>query len=158
MKDRPEPPGRHFTNVMLHDDSVDVTWQLLQERPEDSYISFKMPTYEQHKAFVYDHPYRVWYLVMDGRSPVGAIYLTRRNEIGVFILSQSRGRGYGTWAIRELIRRFGSELRGKASEYPPNFVANIAPRNYASQILFLKLGFTLAQYTYVLKTPPADSR
>jgi len=84
------------------------------------------------------HPYRFWYLIMANKHPIGAIYLSHRDEIGIFIFYAYRGAGFGPEAIRQLMYKHPRK----------RFLANIAPRNAASILLFRRLGFTHLQNTY----------
>lgn len=120
-----------------------LLYKLLEEREPRVNISHRaMPTWKQHLAFVARRPYVAWYLIKSGRDYVGAIYLTARNEIGVFILAQSRGLGLGPRAVRLLIGRHGRR----------RYLANINPRNGQSARTFRKMGFRLIQQTYELRT------
>lgn len=158
--------------------AVEFLYQLLAERPAEANISHRqMPTIEQHRAFVSRRPYRAWLLVEvysgakgDGVTDdtaaiqaeiqaaatghgrrVGAVYLTHRNEVGVFILKASRRCGHALNALEELVRAF-DPLPAQASDRQPYFVAHVAPGNQASKALFEKLGARLIQMTYEL--PP----
>ena len=61
-------------------------YDLLIERDTRVNISHKkMPTYNQHVSFVSAKPYSKWYVILYGVNKAGSIYLTSRNEIGIFI-------------------------------------------------------------------------
>lgn len=120
-----------------------VLYRLLQEREAWQNISHKeLPAWEQHCAFVARRPYLAWYLVADGDTAVGAVYLTKQREVGVAILRAHRGAGYASEALRELMRL-----------HPGRFLANINPANEPSIALFRKLGFgpQPIQHTYELE-------
>ena len=118
-----------------------VLYALLTERKPWQSISHKrMPTFKQHRDFVKSKPYAAWYLIYDGEQAVGSAYITRENELGIFIFDKYKGRGYGKKAI---------ELVMALHEGP--FYANINPINDASREFFTKLGFTPLQVTYVLE-------
>lgn len=119
--------------------SIDTLYQLLKERPPLANISHrKMPTWEQHKKFVGSKPYTAWYLILDRNNFIGAVYLTKTDEIGIFLFEKNQGRGHARRAIRALM-----------SAHPRDrYLANIAPGNDPSLGLFKKLGFTLIQETY----------
>lgn len=146
----------------------DVTWQLLHERDPIVNISHaQMPTREAHNAFVENYPYRVWYLVCrvragvmvraaeigDSAIAVGTAYLTCRNEIGVFILKEHQGQGYGEWAVRDLMSKWSGRLRiSKAQAHVgQEFYANINPENERSIAFFEKMGFGVRQLTLARK-------
>jgi RimJ/RimL family protein N-acetyltransferase len=113
-------------------------YALLSERTPDQSISHRrMPTMEEHRAFVERKPYTKWYEILaDGKS-VGAIYLSNRNEIGVSIFLNQQRKGYGSAAVRELM-----------ALHPGPFLANINPKNEASIRMWESLGFKLLQVTY----------
>jgi RimJ/RimL family protein N-acetyltransferase len=132
-----------------HLKDVVLLWQLLLERPAAANISHqKMPTWEEHTAFVASKPYRVWYAIEKSVPPIlepilekvarGAIYLTKQNEIGIAIRKVFQRQGYAREAIQILMKHHG----------PGPYKANIAPRNAASIALFTGLGARHIQNTY----------
>ncbi len=121
--------------------SIWFLYNLLKERDEITSISHKiMPSMREHIAFIQSNPYKIWNLIIDDEgNSVGSIYLSRQNEIGIFISRKHRGSGYGRQAVRLLIEN---------NDGP--FLANINPRNERSIEMFASLGFTLIQQTYKL--------
>jgi RimJ/RimL family protein N-acetyltransferase len=128
-----DPPG---------EGGLSILYRLLQERDETSSISHRtVPTWERHKNFVLSRPYKAWYLIAgENEEPVGAIYLTQANELGVSIRKDRRRRGYGTWAMRALMAKHGWLV----------YLANVNPRNEASIAMVTALGFRHIQNTYQL--------
>lgn len=130
---------------------IEFLYNLLAERDPAVNISHrKMPTLEQHRAFVESKPYKAWYIIylydritMLDSSPeqIGSIYLTNQNEIGIFILNVYQGLGYGKEAIIALMKLHPVE----------RYLANIAPGNVRSMALFEGMGFELVQYTLELR-------
>ncbi len=119
--------------------SVDTLYQLLKERPALANISHReMPTWEQHKKFVGSRPYTAWYVIAGRGEFLGAVYLTKADEIGVFLFQKYQGRGHAKRAIRSLM---ALHPRGR-------YLANIAPGNEPSLDLFKRMGFTKSQETY----------
>jgi len=132
--------------ILRHVDAADEThtrflYQLLSERTQQQSISHrKMQSYLEHCLFVASEPYKAWYII---KSPVshdfvGSIYLTKQNEIGIFISQEKRGLGLAKAAIEKLMRL-----------YDGPFLANINPQNQASIDFFEKMGFKQLQVTYV---------
>lgn len=126
-----------------------VLYKLLSQRlPEESISHRKMPTWEQHTAFVRSRPYALWKLVLVsdglGLRAVGAVYMTHRRELGVAILRGERRKGYAEAALRALRRIAG----------PGTMLANINPENGASLRLFAKLGGRTIQHT--MEVPPEE--
>jgi RimJ/RimL family protein N-acetyltransferase len=118
--------------------SIPVLWDLLKERTPDQSISHRaMPDFEEHCSFVHSKPYEAWYLIDDEPVIVGACYLTRKREIGIFIFKKHHGGGYGHRSVRMLM-----------DMHQGRFIANMNPRNTASKSMFNRLGFKLIQHTY----------
>ncbi len=114
----------------------------MQEREPHVNISHRgMPTWEQHVDFVSSRPYKGWWIIeTDDGIPAGACYLSKQNEIGVFVLDAYRGRGLGKSAICEIMVMYPGE----------RLLANVNPQNVASIALFERLGFRHLQNTYEL--------
>ena len=120
---------------------VQFLYDLLEERKPVTYISHKkMPTYEEHVNFVKSSPYSKWYIIEVDEERAGSIYLTKQNEIGIFLNEGLQEKGIGSNALNLLIGK-NPDLR---------YLANINPENKKSIEFFKKLGFTLIQYTYEL--------
>jgi len=120
---------------------VQFLYNLLEERKPVTYISHKkMPTYEEHVNFVKSSPYSKWYIIEVDGERSGSIYLTKQNEIGIFLNEGLQEKGIGSNALNVLIGK-NPDLR---------YLANINPENKKSIKFFKKLGFTLIQYTYEL--------
>ena len=120
---------------------VQFLYNLLDERKPVTYISHKkMPTYEEHVNFVKSSPYSKWYVIEVDGERAGSIYLTKQNEIGIFLNEGLQEKGIGSNALNVLIGK-NPDLR---------YLANINPENKKSIKFFKKSGFTLIQYTYEL--------
>lgn len=116
-------------------------YELLRNRldePETNISHRALPSYEEHLVFFRSRPYEHWYLVYAASACVGACYLTKAGEIGIYLVRAARGQGSGAAALRELMARHPRE----------RFLANLNPGNAASAALFQKLGFKLIQHTY----------
>lgn len=115
-----------------------ILYSLLEERTVQQSISHKaMPTYKQHRDFIKSNPYIAWYLIGHEGNIVGATYISKAKELGIFIFNEFHGFGYGREAIKEIMNRF---------EGP--FLANINPANEASRRFFIDLGFERIQETF----------
>ena len=130
--------------------AVDLLYELLEERPAKANISHcEKPSHEKHEAFVMSRPYRAWYLVLnDDLQRVGAVYLTKQNEIGVAILKRYHRLGYALQALNK-VRKI-SPLPGIPGQRNARYVAHVAANNEASKFLFAKAGGRLLSVTYVL--------
>lgn len=108
---------------------------LLAEREPYQNISHKeMPEYKDHVNFVKSRPYKEWFVIYDRdqKKNVGSVYLSKDNEIGVFISKNQRKKGFAKKAVKELMEYF-SHVR--------EIKANIAPNNSTSICFFVNLGF-----------------
>ena len=125
----------------------EILFALLQERPEYANISHrKMPTMAEHLAFFESRPYEAWYFIgLEGGEIVGAIYLSKSDEIGIGVFEKHQGNGYGPAAIRALM----------ALHPRPRYLANVAPRNERSAAMFYSLGFREIQRTFEVR--PEDA-
>lgn len=126
-------------NIYNHEEKWKILYELLAERePIESISHRKMPTLEQHLAFVRSKPYKSWYFVVNQQGEiVGGAYLSRTREIGVSIFRKYRRMGYAKAAISQIMHM-----------YPGKVLANINPGNEASINLFKKFGFRHIQNTY----------
>ena len=139
-------PEKHMYERFLFD-------LLKNRKPWESVSHKKMPTYDEHVNFVRSKPYKKWYII-DYKGPVGAIYLTNNNEIGIFIERHEQKRGFGSKSLDMLIED------SPDVEY---FYANIGAFNSRSLAFFCMKGFIydnqsyedekLLQYTYRFKNP-----
>ena len=116
-------------------------FELLSERNPISNISHKkMPTYEEHVKFVTSKPYLRWYIAYFNGKKSGSVYLTKQNEIGIFVKNELQGKGIGSRILELIIEKNG----------PGRYLANISPKNKKSIEFFKNHEFRLIQYTYEL--------
>ena len=117
-------------------------YELLKEREPSTNISHrKMPTYNEHVNFVLTEPYSKWYIIYYGKNKAGSIYLSKQNEVGIFIKKAFFMKGIGTEALRLLMKLNPSE----------RFLANVNPKNKKSIEFFKKNRFKILQHTYELR-------
>lgn len=124
-----------------------LLYKLLAERKPNQCISHKeMPTYANHVKFIRSKPYKEHFIIYDSKWPVGSAYISKNNEIGLFIFEEFHNKGYGTKTLNDIIKKYKKE----------NLYANINPQNYKSIAFFKKHGFHFylaennkpGQYTY----------
>jgi RimJ/RimL family protein N-acetyltransferase len=119
-------------------------YELLSQRNSRTNISHKkMPDYDEHVKFVLSKPYSKWYIILFKNQKAGSIYLTRQNEIGIFIKKGMQERGIGKQAL-QLLMKLNPRTR---------YLANINPKNTKSIKFFKKSGFYLIQHTYEIINP-----
>ena len=117
-------------------------YDLLKERNPITNISHKtMPTYEKHVKFIKSKPYSKWYIIKADNSNVGTIYLTKQNEIGIFLKKENQVRNIGKNALNLLMKKNPQK----------RYLTNINPKNKNSIRFFKNNGFQILQYTYEIK-------
>ena len=102
---------------------VEFLFNLLKERDPRANISHnKMPTYDEQVNFVKSKPYSKWYIIFKSEQKVGSIYLTKNNEIGIFLIKKNQSKGIGVNALKSLM---GKNLKVR-------YLANVNPKNKKS--------------------------
>jgi len=114
-------------------------YELLKNRDPKANISHKvMPTYQEHIQFVKSKPYKVWYIIYFGNAKAGSIYLSKQNEIGIFLLKKYQGKNIGQKVLQLLMQKNPQK----------RYLANVNPKNFKSISFFKKNKFKLIQHTY----------
>ena len=140
------------------DGDIEFLWQLLVERSAHAEMNIshqRMPSMREHIAYVDRHPYRAWYIVERRFERIGMVCLTHQNEIGVHIIPEHRGGGWGREAVKR-ITKLHTPLPAVPGTLPGSFVANVNPANVASRALFESLGGIVIQHTYLVPQPGED--
>jgi GNAT superfamily N-acetyltransferase len=134
-----EKPQIKLKNITKND--FKFLYELLFERNPVANISHKkMPTYEEHVKFVISKPYFQWHVVYYNGKKSGSVYLTKQNEIGIFVKKELHGKGIGSQILESIMEKNG----------PGRYLANISPKNKKSIKFFKSHKFSLIQYTYEL--------
>ncbi len=120
-------------------------YALLKEREDYVNISHKeLPSFQNHVDFIASNPYKEWKFIYTdtkhGERLCGAYYITKHNEIGLFMFKLYQGQGLGKEALAKII----DEHKGE------RLLANINPANTKSIGLFGSFGFKHIQNTYEL--------
>ena len=120
-------------------DDAEFLYGLLKQREGRVNISHRsIPTLTEQRDYIENHSYQSWDIIWVENNRVGNIYLTQRDEIGIFIDNKFQGRGYGSQALKQFMEKNGKK----------RYLANINPTNYKSIQFFGKHGFTHIQNTY----------
>jgi len=137
---------------------AEFLFNLLEERDSRANISHKkMPTYNSHVKFIESKPYKKWYIILARKqitsnkksnrlftdTKVASIYLSKNDEIGIFVLKKFHGMNIGKFALNELIARNPRK----------RYLANVSPKNKKSIDFFKNNNFKLIQYTFELNDP-----
>ena len=120
---------------------VRFLYNQLKERDPKINISHKrMPSYSEHTRFVLSKPYSKWYIIYYKNRKVGNVYLSKMNEIGIFILKTIKVKGLGSLVLEQVLKK----------NPKTRYLANVSPKNIKSAEFFKKNGFKLIQHTYEL--------
>ena len=122
-------------NVVEND--AQLLYELLKERtPAQSISHKKMPTFFEHLKYMKTKPYKAWWIIFD-KEPMGAAYLTKLNEIGIFLFKKHWKQGYGKRVIKMIIDQRPEK----------RFLSIINPYNKRSIAIFQTLGFKKIKVT-----------
>ena len=117
-------------------------YELLKNKDPNSNISHKkMPSYDEHLKFVSSTPYTNWYVIEYDEKNVGAIYLSKRDEIGISI-----GSNYEYEQIAKVAIKLLMELNPRK-----RYLVNVSPKDIRTQEFLLKNGFSGLEYVYEMK-------
>ena len=114
--------------------------QLKERDPKINISHKKMPSYSEHTKFVLSKPYSKWYIIYYKNRKVGNVYLSKMNEIGIFILNTIKVKGLGSLVLEQVLKK----------NPKTRYLANVNPKNIKSAEFFKKNGFKLIQHTYEL--------
>ena len=116
---------------------------LLERNPKANISHKKIPTFSSHLKFLQSKPYKKWYIICTNENTnvnkkIGSIYLSKTNEIGIFIKKEFQGDNIGKFALDEIIKKTKQK----------RYLANVNPKNKKSIRFFKNNGFKLIQYTF----------
>ena len=114
--------------------------QLKERDPKINISHKKMPSYSEHTKFVLSKPYSKLYIIYYKNRKVGNVYLSKMNEIGIFILKTIKVKGLGSLVLEQVLKK----------NPKTRYLANVNPKNVKSAEFFKKNGFKLIQHTYEL--------
>ena len=124
---------------IVRDSDSKFLFELLKDRDPRANISHKkMPSYNEHLKFIKSKPYTKWYIILKSKDRIGSIYLSKNDEIGIFLSKKYQGKNIGNDALAELIRKNPRE----------RYLANVNPKNKKFSKFFKNNNFKLIQYTY----------
>ena len=114
-------------------------YDLLKNKDSNANISHKkMPSYDEHVEFVMSKPYTNWYIIEYEKKNVGAIYLSKQDEIGISISNDYEYDQIVKPALK-LLMKLNQRKR---------YLANTSPKDVRSQEFLLKNGFTGLEYVF----------
>jgi hypothetical protein len=137
-----------FSKVIPTEDQVDILYDLLMRR--EHRISNKIdPAFEDHVKFVNSNPYRAWYIVVKQSKPVGTLYISKENTVGINL----DGINYEK-AVLEIINYVKKNylpLPELKSVRAPTFSINVPPKNLSLIKILEGLDKEILQISYALE-------
>ena len=135
--------------VIPNDIQIELLYQQLCSRT--SKISHReLPSYENHKKFVAQHPYRAWFIVKSEDIVLGNVYLQYDNSIGLNCLNHITE--IQIKSILDLISIQLEPLGPIRSVRSDKFFLNVASSNIDLQNKLMNLGLEESQRSFVYVT------
>jgi len=139
----------NIEKINKKEENIKSLYKLFISRPNYHLISAKKQiSFEKHKKFVKNNPYRYWFIIYVKNNLAGTIYFTKENTIGYFIKNKYLS---NTQIIFKSILKIIKPLPKKLSVRQDFFTINISHRNKKYKKIFKKIGFELIQETFLLK-------
>ena len=135
-----------FEKVTPLSEQIDELFSLLSERMHR--ISHEDVDYNEHRAFVYSHPYRVWFLVKVKYKYIGSFYITKVNTIGINV--SERFVPLVVKPIIEFVLTNYKPLVAIPSVRNGSFSINVPQTNRVLAESLKDIGAEIAQVTYYL--------
>ena len=101
-----------------------ILYKLL-EKKRNTISHNQMPPYEDHKKFVFNHPYRSWMIIYDNNEVNGSIYIHNDNSIGLNLMYNLPN--HELEAILNKITSEFAPLKEQKSVVPNYFFLNVSP-------------------------------
>ena len=128
------------------EDHISETYRLLKLRT--SSISHKKePTFKEHKNFVFNHPYRFWFLVKLSKEYIGSVYLKHDNSIGLNIID---GFSNLTKEVLQKVVNSFEPLPPSKSMRNSHFIVNVAIEDISLAESLKEFGGLEIQRTFLL--------
>lgn len=123
-------------------------YTLLQQR-RDSISHKQVPSYDEHIAFIENHPYRDWFLIFLRDAPIGSLYLGLDNSVGLHFTEGHDVYLKSTISMMENLLKPLPPLKSIRSE---SFFFNIPPGNRRLRRLLESCGYYPTQLSMTKKT------
>ena len=109
----------------VDENDTEVLFGLLKQRVH-SISHNRIPTRDEHNAFVKAHPYRHWAIILEDNCPIGTFYLQNDNSVGLNISEPSL---YLVSQVLAYIRDKFKPFVEMKSKVPPYFYVNASYGN-----------------------------
>ena len=119
-------------------------YNLLAERiPYENISHNKLPSYTNHVKFIKSKPYSKWLLIEYGDKIIGSVYLSKNNEIAIWIKKSIKDYKMGVHnkILQEIVTKFTRK----------KYFTNLNARNKKLINFYKKNGFKLIYFTFELE-------
>lgn len=127
---------------------IQVLYEQLKLR-EHSISHTRLPTFNDHKHFVENNPYREWFLIEINDKCIGNIYIQFDNSIGLNCDDQI-SENHLKEVLNYIYEHF-RPLKPIPSVRFKDFFVNVAASNLILQRKLIKVGFSEHQRTFISK-------
>jgi hypothetical protein len=136
-----------FEEIIPDNDQIITLYDLLNRRTHR--ISHNnLPSFDEHKLFVDNHPYRAWYLVNFRAMAIGSFYISKDNAIAINLVDKESV---------DLISKIIMFVCDKYTPLKPipsvrsgMFAINVAPSNEFLLDAMNEIGAKVAQTTFFI--------
>ena len=133
-----------FEKVEGTDNHCRILFELLKERKYN--ISHnKLPDFQDHKRFVYNHPYISWFIVKRNSEFLGSFYIKSDNSIGLNLIVHSQEI---VEKIIDYIKNNFKPSKAFPSLVPSYFYLNISSQNFELKAILEKMKINTLQVSY----------
>ena len=126
---------------------INFLYKLLLSR-EFNISHLSTPSIEDHRAFVLNHPYRNWSLVLCDNTSIGSVYCGFDNSVGITLLPKFLS--YRRSVIKKFLEDF-VPLPGRKSIVRDEFIFNVAVEDFKYQEDLLYCGAIQIQQSYSIR-------
>ena len=114
---------------------------------EDGISHLVMPSFEEHKYFCLNNPYKEWFLIKSSQEYLGNFYIQFDNSVGINIPSLNEKVLY---ECLQFIKNNCEPEKEVKSKVPPSFYINVSAKNEAMKLAMENLSLRPLQISYKL--------
>ena len=136
-----------FIKVNMSQVHIKILYKLLKER-EYNISHTKMPSFEEHMDFVFNNPYKEWFLVKYNNIYIGSFFIQNDNSIGIKINSKNVSRCIEI-ILNYIIENF-KPIPAIKSKIPERFYLNVPYEDKNFQNYLCQIGYKPNQISYLI--------
>lgn len=134
--------------IIPNENQTKLLYQQLCERTYGiSHVA--LPSYDSHKKFVVNHPYRAWFIIKQNRAVLGNVYIQYDNSIGLNCCDEIDEAQIKI--ILGLVTKNLEPLDPISSVRFGSFFLNVSTSNINLQNKLKNLGLKVTQITFVFE-------